>query len=215
MSKKGYEWKRVAIPEGSPGWRNRLHFGVMEQQVAEKFGYHTPAELLAPPESREMVVAMKTRKSSLPQRANQSAKDCQDQADRTLTHEAKAPFAQFNDLKSETFEAAKRSPEVRQAMQSWSACMKKEGYDYETSWDADQDRRWYAKDKASREELTTARVDVKCKRKVSLVKVWFSAEKVLEEAAIKQHKTYFAQLKTANRRYLDNARLVLARQESS
>ncbi|MEU8984691.1 hypothetical protein [Streptomyces sp. NPDC048309] len=211
MHKSGHTWKTVEIPHNVASWRNRLHFGVIEPEVAKIFGYHTPAELLESPKVRAASEAMKKRDTQLGESAAQAAGKCRDSADRKLTHDAMASFGKFNELKSTTFSAAENDPEVRRTMKAWGACMRKEGFNYATSSEADGAKKWYRNDngKASKEEIATAEADVRCKGKTGLVTVWFAAEKRLEEQEIRENRSYFKNLKAANERYLSNARVLI------
>lgn len=118
---------------------------------------------------------MNGRLASLPKDAASDATGCQEEAGRTLTRGAKASFAKFNDLKSSTFDAAKRDHGVPKAAARWSTCMEAAGFDYATPWDAA--KKWGAEGEPAEREISTAVSDVKCKQKTGMVKIWFSTEK--------------------------------------
>ncbi|WP_150477528.1 hypothetical protein [Streptomyces alboniger] len=175
MREKGHEWGLVKSPKSVPSWRNRLHFGVVEPNVASRFGYHTPAELLSSPQYRSVVKQMRGRLASLSKDATSRAADCQKQADQRLTRGAKTSFTKFNDLKSSTFDAAKRDHSVKTAAARWSACMKAAGFDYATPWGAA--RKWAGEGDPTEREIAIAASDVRCKKKTDLVAIWLSTEK--------------------------------------
>ncbi|MFE3907471.1 hypothetical protein ACFXPY_46530 [Streptomyces sp. NPDC059153] len=210
MREKGHEWGLIKTPENAPSWRNRLHFGVVEPDVARRFGYHAPAELLSSPEYRGVVRQMNGRLASLSKDAASHAADCQKEAGQTLTRGAKTSFAKLNDLKSSTFDAAKRDHNVKDATNRWSACMKAAGFDYTTPWAAA--RKWGAKGDPTKREIATAVSDVRCKKKTGIVAIWFSTEKRLEEKEISKDESYFNNLKNANAHYLHNARMALSKE---
>ncbi|MFJ2826472.1 hypothetical protein ACIPC1_02470 [Streptomyces sp. NPDC087263] len=212
MKKDGRSWATIRMPTDVASWRNRLHFGVIEPEVARRFGYHTPAELLSSPVVRKVTAEMKIREAGLDSDSTKALQKCQASAKKTLTHNAMYSFVKFNEFKSETYSAAQLDPTVLKGIQAWSACMRTKGMDYPTPSSAKKDAKWYTEDtdKASRAEIATATADVECKSQVSLVVVMFAAEKKLEEQAIQADLAYFKGLKDANRRYVANARAVLA-----
>lgn len=208
MRERGHEWGQIKTPENVPSWRNRLHFGVVELSVATRFGYHAPAELLSSPGYRGVTKQIRGRLASMPKGATSDVVACQKEADRTLTRGAKTSFAKFNDLKSSTFDAAKRDEHVRNVVSRWSACMKTAGFDYATPWGAAS--KWGAKGDPTKREISTAEADVKCKRQVDVVTVWLAAEKRLQEIEIGKNRPYFDEIRKVNRRYMSNARAVLS-----
>ncbi|MCW5252014.1 hypothetical protein [Streptomyces sp. SHP 1-2] len=210
MSKKGHEWKLIKARKNVPSWRNRLHFGVMELEVASRFGYHAPAELLSSPEYRRVVREMNRQLGELTKEGASDAASCRKEAGQALTRGAKTSFTKFNDLKSSTFDAAKRDREVKNAADRWSACMKAAGFDYATPWEAAS--RWGFEGSPVKLEVKTAVADVKCKKKADLVSIWLQAEKRLEEAEIKKDEPYFNGLLSANGRYLHNVQAVLSKE---
>ncbi|WNI31321.1 hypothetical protein [Streptomyces sp. ITFR-6] len=210
MREKGHEWGLIKTPEYVPSWRNRLHFGVVEPDVASRFGYHAPAELLSSPEYRSVVKQMSGRLASLSKDAASDAAICQKEAGQTLTRGAKTSLAKFNDLKSSTFEAAKRDHNVKNAAAKWKACMRAAGFDYATPWDAA--RKWGAKGDPVKREIATAVSDVICKKKTGIVTIWFSTERNLEEIEIGKDRIYFNDLKSANERYTENVRATLSKE---
>ncbi|WP_371791343.1 hypothetical protein OG285_16100 [Streptomyces sp. NBC_01471] len=211
MRKAGYKWAEIETPSVDDRWRNRLHYGVVEPLVAERFGYHSPADLLASPGVRDVLDAMKERDAQLSSTARESEQGCRKEAGARLTRNAKVSFTKLNNLKSQTYEAAQHDPAVRTAFRQWSACMKKRGHSYGTPVDAGNDRHWFAKDSstASGEEKKTAIDDVRCKEKNGLLALWFGTEKRLEQEAIRKNSTYLSQVKRANEQYLVNSRQAL------
>ncbi|MFE2639120.1 hypothetical protein ACFXKX_24625 [Streptomyces scopuliridis] len=214
MREQGHDWEIVRTPKKFTDWRNRLHYGLIESEVADRFGYHVPSDIQAPPEVREVLSKIKTRQAALKKDEGQAAQKCRKVADGQLTRNAKAPFAPFNDFKSKTYAEAQREPAVRGAMAAWSACMRDKNFSYPTPIAAGEHSAWWANDKkeASEKEIATAKADVACKKKTGLVARWFGAEKSLEEETIRDNPEYFTKLKAANDRYLENARRVLREQ---
>ncbi|MFJ2111398.1 hypothetical protein ACIOEX_05690 [Streptomyces sp. NPDC087850] len=200
------------MPDVDDKWRNRLHYGVIEPEVAQRYGYRPPADLLAPAAVHKVVDAMRRRDAQLPQDASESAERCRQQANDQLTRNATAGFAKPNSLKSSTYDAAQRNPEVVDGFRRWSACMKEHGRLYRSPVEAGDDSRWSARAEGSRPpegERQTAQDDVMCKEKTNLVAVWFGAEKRLEQKAIEANASYFAKLKAANNQYLRNSREII------
>ncbi len=157
---------------------------------------------------------MKARTAGLNKGDASLAQDCTEFANRELTRNAKVAFGPFNEFKSKTYSESQNEPETQRAMKAWRACMRSMGFDYASPIEAGSDSQWWAKgdEKASAGEILVAKSDVKCKEKSRLVQHWFRAEKRLELESIRDHSEYFRKLKSANQRYLDNSRAVLARQ---
>ncbi|MFI5621273.1 hypothetical protein [Streptomyces sp. NPDC051567] len=213
MGERGHAWADVPLPDVDDAWRNRLHYGVIEPEVARRYGYRPPPDLLAPAPVREAVEAMRQRDARTPQAAREPAEQCRQQAKDRLTRNATASFAKLNDAKADTYEAAQRDPAVTDGFRRWSACMKERGHAYGSPKETGDDARWADREEdapASGEEERTARDDVACKESTGLVAVWFGAEKRLQEEAVRADADYFAALKAANDQYLRNAREVLA-----
>ncbi|GAB2935556.1 hypothetical protein [Streptomyces sp. NPDC058869] len=211
MGEKGHEWSVIDFPKAVEDWGSRLHFGLIEIDIARKFGYSAANELTSPPEVRQVVGHMKERFAKLGQEELRQAEKCKNAADLKLTRNAKAPFAKFNNLKEETYNAARHDPRVLKAERAWSSCMRKAGFKYMVSSQASSDPKWAERPagRASSDEIATAEADVKCKQSANLVEVQFDAERKLEQKAIQGNAKYLNKIALANARYLDNARAVI------
>ncbi|MFF5881094.1 hypothetical protein ACIQ9M_34695 [Streptomyces californicus] len=212
MEKSGHEWPSIEFPKKVGDWRSRLHFGLIETEVARLFGYSAANEMASPPEVRQVVRKMKNRFAKLGQGEIRQAEACKESADLELTRNATAPFARFNDLKEETFNAARRDPGVLGAEKAWIFCMRKAGFKYAKSGEPGSDPRWAERPagKASPDEIATAEADVKCKQDANLITLQFDAEVSLEKKAIQENLKYLNQIASANVRYLENARNVIS-----
>ncbi|MEV7458284.1 hypothetical protein [Streptomyces rubiginosohelvolus] len=213
MEKNGHEWAPIRFPKAVEDWGSRLHFGLIEIEVAGKFGYSAANELSSPPEVRQVVNQMNKRFAQLGQEEIHQAEKCKNSADLKLTQNATASFARFNDLKEDTFSAARRAPGVLRAEKAWSSCMRKAGFTYTNSSQPGSDPKWMERPagRPSSEEIATAVADVKCKQSVNLVELRFDAERRLEKESIQKYQNYLNGIASANSRYLDNARDVIAR----
>lgn len=214
MKESGKTWAAIKFPKAVGEWRGRLHFGLIEIEVARRFGYSAANELTNPPEVREVVGEMKERFAKLGQDEIRQAEKCQDEANLKLTRNATAPFAKFNDLKEETYNAARRDPRVLEAEKAWSSCMRKSGFKYTEPSQPSNDPKWAKRPagQASSEERTTAEADVKCKQHVNLVEIQFNIESNLEQKAIEENLEYLNRITSANSRYLNNARDAIAQE---
>ncbi|MGI5470007.1 hypothetical protein [Streptomyces sp. CA-132043] len=217
MGRLGHEWTAVDRPAQAVELKNRRRYGVIEPAVAKRFGYHAPKELLDPyqvaqlEEEREAALSPEAKKAAL-----DPSDGCSLKAHRQLLRGTATDYRKLDTLDTKNFKDSQTAPAVKRAVRAWSTCMHDEGYDYPSPEEAVNDPRWWenATASASRQEITTARADVRCKQRTDLVRTWFAAEKNLEESTVRQHGRYFHGLKTAKLRQLRTARAVLTDRES-
>ncbi|MFD5200647.1 hypothetical protein ACFWM7_10945 [Streptomyces sp. NPDC058375] len=89
-------------------------------------------------------------------------------------------------LANAAFLEAKEDSGVVKAFASWSACMKRSGYDYKQPLDASDDTKFQAPE-VSPEEVATATADITCRQKTDVAWIWFQAEAALQKSAIDAH----------------------------
>ncbi|MER6842189.1 hypothetical protein [Streptomyces platensis] len=213
MRAKGKGW--TALPQPStadPDPPQRRRYGVIEPDVARRFGYHQPP---APPETARRDKIWRAREK-MPRAAQLAAygKDgvggCWKKAHvRLLRGVPKSSTALFNRRIREEFTASRKERAVRSVIRSWSACMKRDGYRSPDPLTAAGDDRWGTSPRPSRHEIAVARADVRCKRETRLVSVWSKAETRLQHGAVRSHATEFEKLAAQKAGWLKAARKVI------
>ncbi|MFD7663817.1 hypothetical protein [Streptomyces sp. NPDC059788] len=116
-----------------------------------------------------------------------------------------ADFSLVDQVSTASYEQSRRAPAVRKAFARRSACMRAKGFSYQDPMAADNDPAWNAGAKTpSRAEVATARADVACKRRTSLVGAWWKAKAAYQERAIGDRAERFDRIRTARTRYMAN-----------
>ncbi|MFI9031071.1 hypothetical protein [Streptomyces sp. NPDC053560] len=225
LGRLGGEWPVIDRPARAVDWKNRRRYGVIETDVAARFGYHAPQNLLSPypavvqrEEQREAALSPRARKAALDPRHG-----CALTADRQLLRGGDADERKLHTLDATAFKQSRSDPSVKKAQQAWRTCMREEHHPYTSPEAAVNDARWWKEDTAagaseetnntsadaSGEEIATAKADVRCKQRTAFARTWFTAEKTLQEKSVREHAHYFHGLKTAKLRQLRTARAVL------
>ncbi|MET9348535.1 hypothetical protein [Streptomyces termitum] len=103
-------------------------------------------------------------------------------------------------LTFDSYPASLETPEVKAVFARWSACMAEHGHHYATPMDADQDPRFRPNPAGvSQQEIDTALADLACREQHQVARVWFTAERRIQEGYVRDNA---AQLE-ADRRSLD------------
>ncbi|MBV7698448.1 hypothetical protein [Streptomyces sp. TRM70350] len=222
MHKRGHEWQVLNYPEHVDDLKNRRRYGVIEIQVARKFGYHATSDILSG--ATDITDQRRKRDEHLGTDGVRAAYDektgCGYKANAYLLRDgAKVDYSRFNRLSSELLAKAKREPTAIRTLKRWEACMRNKGFDYRTPDESIADPRWWSEesghemsDGASRQEIATAVADVQCKQRTRLVKVLYTEESRLQRRAVALHRSYFGQLASAKTKNLKHAREVINRQ---
>lgn len=216
MRGRGMDWRVLPAPEEEgtdPAHRRR--YGVIEAEVAERYGYG------APPGSADEVLVEETREDRLTLLAtehraaygSESGAGCLEEAGGDAM--AGVPDMDHDLLNSYIhagFEASRNAPAVADAFSDWSACMADRGFDYPTPSEASDDARWTGGEEGpSTEEAEVATADVACKEHASVVGVWRDAEAAEQEELIQEHPEDFALFAQVKEVRLETARTVLER----
>jgi hypothetical protein len=99
-------------------------------------------------------------------------------------------------LGQDTAKLAENDSRVQTAMTAWSACMKRDGYQYRSSREPNN-ADWPEPPGAA--EIATATADVACKQQTNLVGIWFAVESAYQKQTIERHSQQLTDLRT----YLD------------
>ncbi|MFK3984122.1 hypothetical protein ACI2K4_27595 [Micromonospora sp. NPDC050397] len=91
---------------------------------------------------------------------------------------------------------------VSDAVERWSECMKRAGYDYPGPMEAIDS---FGGPAPSEVERKTAVTDVKCKSETNLIGVWFTVESAYQTAAIQQNREHLASVQNRLKTIIRNA----------
>ncbi|MFF4689128.1 hypothetical protein [Streptomyces sp. NPDC001307] len=212
MRKRGYDWEVIDHRNHYPDLRNRRRYGVIEMAVAKEMGYKSNARLMG---STDITARKTDREKRLgpaeKQAALNPADGCYKRSGDQLAHGNEVDEGLVNKLNSLSLDKALKSPAGARATRSWARCMRERGHPYRDFYAAAEDPRWTRSDTPSRAERQTAEADVTCKRRVGLVKVLSEQERAIQNRDIREHRDYFARLRSAKDRHLAAARAVLGR----
>ncbi|MEU7489241.1 hypothetical protein [Streptomyces sp. NPDC042319] len=229
MKRKGLDWEVIERPTHVADLTNRRRYGVVEIKVAQAYGYHAPIALRDPDgtkradERRLRTLSAAQQNAALGQEngkqrgqgngKNQDQDTCNAQASAQLG-DAGGDYTLFNELSPKYLKDSQQEPEVKKAMNEWSRCMKADGKEYATPYDAMNTKKWWQDETAQiggAEERATAVRDVHCKEESGLVDVWYAAESELEKTAVKKHAKYFRTLEEGKERHLKAVEKVLSK----
>lgn len=215
MGERGMGWNALPRPSGldlDPP--NRRRYGLIESEVADRFGYHLPPR---PPELARREAAWQARQR-LPDREQLAAfgKDgaggCWKRAHEALLQNVpQADQSLFNRRAREVFGASRRDRAVLRVFGEWSACMKKKGVRYTSPLKAMGDAGWGTSTRPSPREISVARSDVRCKEETGLVAVWADVETRMQRDVIRRHPGEFRAWKAEKDQWLRAARRALGR----
>ncbi|WP_328920509.1 hypothetical protein OG911_23205 [Streptomyces sp. NBC_00208] len=105
---------------------------------------------------------------------------------------------------------SKQDRRVTAVIAAWSACMKKQGFDYTSPLDPANDPGFPKAPPADAREKRTAVADVACKKKTGLVDVWHRAESAVERSLMTNRTAELAAAKADRDTRLKNARRVIS-----
>jgi hypothetical protein len=213
MRDLGMDWKMLSPPSNQdPDPLNRRRYGLIEPEIATRFGYHLPP---LPPElvARESVWAQRDRLPPAERRAaygDDGKGGCRAEA-RDHLREGIQDLNQsrLHDFSAEAFKASREDPEVVKVFGKWSACMKAEGFRYSDPFEPFGDTAWAKSRRPSAQEIVVAEADVRCKQVTDLVSVWSGAEERIQLVAIRSHHEDFEDFMRAKNAELDAARRAL------
>ncbi|MEZ3177286.1 hypothetical protein KYY02_00735 [Streptomyces pimonensis] len=201
----------VANGKADPPYRRR--YGVIEDPVARRFGYHTPPD---PSAEVRFTTAQEERAESLDEDVLLAAygrdgtEGCWQQAHEKLLEDVpESDYGVMNGYAKKAYEASQRDGEVLKVFRTWSACMEKGGFRYSTPMAAAGDPDWARSPKPSAREIETARADVRCKEETGVVDVWSAADTRIQRGLIKADPMSFRALKATKDVRLTAARRVL------
>ncbi|MFD9115845.1 hypothetical protein [Streptomyces bottropensis] len=214
LKAKGMDWTpRPPVKAAETDPPNRRRYGVIEDAVALRFGFHAPPDPVA---EVRFTSARERRAESLSAGERRAAYGddgtggCWRQAhDRLLRGVPESDYDVLNRHAMRAFEESRRDPRVRAVFRRWSACMAKDGFRYADPPAVVNDPRWSASAAPSAGEIETARADVRCKEETDVVAVWRAAETRIQRTKITADPTGFEALKATRQAHLAAARRAL------
>jgi hypothetical protein len=213
MRRFGLDWPVI---EGAPPDSNqpphRRRYGLFDLEHAQQHGYHPDPtkqggwepviERDATPE--EMAVwAGRGRAQINGQPVPEGG--CAGEAIQKLADGAPPPPQIFPEqLANEAHKRAEQHSSVREAMNRWSDCMKRRGFQYQTPSDANNDSRWHT-NQPEQPEIETAKADVICKQESNLVAIWYGVEIAYQKKIIEEKSSQLEAAKAYNETIIRNA----------
>jgi hypothetical protein len=213
MKRADQPWTELRVDLRVADLRNRRHYGVIEEKVAEKYGYHAPPALRGPAESRKAAEQIEQQTAYLSDQAFKVSEECAVRADREIYGGKGLSLQQLNGLKASTYEDSEKQPGTAKAMSTWRDCMQKAGFRYPSSRAANNSEEWWEKDSddpSSDREKEVAVADVRCKHSAGLISAWHTDEARLQNAEIKKNADYFARLLEHKKASLERCRKIIA-----
>ncbi|MCP9956663.1 hypothetical protein [Streptomyces sudanensis] len=215
MRRAGLDWRVVPPPPAEaldPPHRTR--YGLVEAEVARRYGYHLPPEA---PALREFRAARTARDEALSPHEARTAYGadgeggCARQSyERLWSGGPKPDHDAYHEIAARLFERSRSDPRLLRAVAAWRACMRAGGYGYAHPSKAAGDPAWKGSPVPSPEEIATARADVACQRRSGYATTWASVETGLQKRAIAADSGVLREFAAANRRNVEAARRVLA-----
>ncbi|MEU9497680.1 hypothetical protein [Streptomyces sp. NPDC048196] len=213
MNDRGMEWKLLPpVAARDIESQNVGRYGA-DESAAARYGYHPRPD---PPSVVRRNRAWDEREA-LPAEVRRAAYGtagkggCLKTAQHQLVGARPPPdYHAFNQLTGTALEASRRTPEVRDALRTWHACMAKAGFDYPDPFAAADSERWETTEPTVAERAT-ARTDVACQKSAKLVTVWAAAETHIQHRLIQQNSDRLHEAKARKDRWLAAARRVLER----
>ncbi|MFG3118914.1 hypothetical protein ACGF4C_31685 [Streptomyces sp. NPDC048197] len=213
MNDRGMEWKLLPpVAAQDIESQNVGRYGADESEAA-RYGYHPRPD---PPSVARRNRAWDER-DALPAEVQQAAYGrsgkggCLKTAQHQLVGDTPPPdYHAFNQLTGTALETSRRTPEVRNALRTWHACMAKAGFNYPDPFAAADSERWETTEPTVTERAT-ARTDVACQKSAKLVAVWTATETRIQHRLIQQNSDRLHEAKARKDRWLAAARRVLER----
>lgn len=173
IAKHGYGFPHVGEPQ--PGQRSRTNRPPSSEQITVWLG-RGPSQL---------------RGQQVPEGG------CAGEAERRLARGALPASLKLPELlMSEAYKLSERDSRVSRAFQAWSACMRRQGFQYRTTLDVMDDVRW--EDAVfSALEARTAFADVACKKETNVAGIWLAVETAYQLQAIAARSTELAAVAVA------------------
>jgi hypothetical protein len=212
-------WKSPADPKGDAANMIR-RYGVSDSETAARYGYHPAAGTVpaAPADTQPMsdaesnVFLGDTVRPGSSGPAPESYKGqqipphgCSGEAERKLGKGLQERLPE--NINDASFQQSMSTPQVTAAFRSWSTCMKKHGYSFQTPLEPLRGR---LADSPSAAEIQMAKTDVACKQKTNLIGTWAAVESAIQKALIEKNQEALTQMRATAEKTLERSAKVIA-----
>ena len=199
MRARGFTFD-VPVRNGSQPRAVMRRYGVIEIDVATKFGFHLPRD---PEAERLLAIQQHATFSPREQQALNGTPDapgCFSSAQRQLGGPSEAQLAELARYDAEAFSRAEADSRTQAAFRKWKECMTRFGYSsYRRPQDAVEDTKWNLDSETpSADEIRVAVQDVRCKQSSNLVGIWLAVDTAEQLKIIDDHPGLFTTIKKAH-----------------
>ncbi|MFE7133887.1 hypothetical protein ACFVIM_23830 [Streptomyces sp. NPDC057638] len=214
MRAQSLPWKPLPpLTEGDTDPPHLRRYGLADPYAAARYGYH----VLPPTLAQQRRAAVRDARARLPARqrraaygADGSTGGCRARAHaRMLRHVRPSSAGLLAQYSAQTFDTARRHPDVTAANRRWSHCMKRSGHPYSDPYRAFADTAWQAASRPSAHEKSVAQADVRCKQQTGFLAVWIRTDRHVQRAAIQAQPAHFRAFAQTRTDLLATARHVL------
>jgi hypothetical protein len=216
----GASWKSPADPKGDAANMIR-RYGVTDTETAARYGYHpAPAMVPSAPASTQPMSDAESNVflggdtprpgSSGPASKTYKGQEipshgCSGEAERKLGKGLQERLPE--DINDASFQQSMSTPQVTAAFRSWSACMKKNGYSFQTPLEPLRDR---LPASPSAAEIERAKTDVACKQKTNLIGTWVAVESAIQKELIEKNQEALTQVHATAQKTIERSTKVIA-----
>ncbi|MEU4931018.1 hypothetical protein AB0G54_31715 [Streptomyces yokosukanensis] len=220
----GASWKSPADPKGDAANMVR-RYGVSDTETAARYGYHPAPDMVpaAPASTQPMSDAESSvflgdtpqPGSSGPAPKSYKGQEipshgCSGEAERKLGKGLQERLPE--NINDASFQQSMSTPQVTAVFRSWSTCMKKHGYSFQTPLEPLRDR---LADSSSAAEIEMAKTDVACKQKTNLIGTWVAMESAIQKELIEKNQEALAQVRATAQKTLERSAKVIAEGSAS
>lgn len=210
----------VPLPE-KPIFQASRRYGVTDIKTAGIYGYHMPKASSGLGEDPGKLSAKERmllfgeggqRQSSKVESAEIPSGGCSGEAESIIANNERpeSAIAVAQRINSESFSTSLNDPRFIKANEEWSACMKKDGYEYDSPLTAISDPRFQEAREPTEEEKRVAVMDVKCKHNTKLLIIWSKIEREEQDVMIRKNSKTLQTLRDFQEKEIRNARQVLS-----
>jgi hypothetical protein len=216
MQRFGITYQIPSPTEGGIQTRNERRYGITDTAEARRYGYRLPGatDYPAPSSAQDRdpkVIAVLTGEGGTSVNGQPVPADgCVGESQRFLGENlpgAAADIAQPMAMKSWNQSAADHRVQV--VFASWSACMKKAGFNYQTPLEPSRDRD--LRRQVSAAQIRTAVADTLCKKEHNVIGTWAAVEAAYQEVMIRENKSALDLLRRASMMQLQAAHSVVSK----
>ena len=212
----GFDLAMPSRQEGPPFARNQERYGLSDETRAARHGYHVPeiTERTRAAESQLTSAGEAVASGTGPRTVNGKEVPeggCAEESVRRLTQGAPAPEneALAKKLSLDSYRQSTTDSRTMAVFATWSACMKKLGFDYASPRDANNDPQFDTPG-PTKHEIAVATADTRCKKETDVVNVWAAVEKGYQTRAVERNSEALHTIKKMLDAQVTNANAVLS-----